>query len=165
MASWLHERYPEEITVVMQHWFDNLEVDDIGFSVTLNFGNNPEVLYIPYDAIITFVDPSVEFGVKFEQTDAASKSGDAAYSIARTTNKKETSEKTDQSSAPRRSSPTGKKTRILFGLTNFANSNFFILPKSSVVHRPIGYTEKIRRPYPIQWPRKPVTLRLSLQID
>jgi hypothetical protein len=119
MAPWLHERYPEEITVVMQHWFDNLEVDDIGFSVTLNFGNNPEVLYIPYDAIITFVDPSVEFGVKFEQTDAASKSGDAAYSIARTTNKKETSEKTDQSSAPRRSSPTEEKDADIVRLDEF----------------------------------------------
>ena len=37
MAPWLHERYPEEITVVRQLWFDNLEVDDIGVSVTLNF--------------------------------------------------------------------------------------------------------------------------------
>jgi hypothetical protein len=50
----------------MQHWFDNLEVTDEGFSVTLNFGDQPEPLYIPYDAIRTFVDPSVEFGLRFE---------------------------------------------------------------------------------------------------
>ena len=50
----------------MQHWFDNLEVTDEGFSVTLNFGDSPEPLYIPYDAIRTFVDPSVEFGLRFE---------------------------------------------------------------------------------------------------
>ena len=40
---------------------------DDGFAVTLNFGDAPEPLYIPYDAIRTFVDPSVEFGLRFEQ--------------------------------------------------------------------------------------------------
>jgi hypothetical protein len=66
IADWLSDRYPGEMTVVIQHWFDNLEVTDEGFSVTLNFGNQPEPLYIPYDAIKTFVDPSVEFGLRFE---------------------------------------------------------------------------------------------------
>lgn len=66
MADWLSDRYPEEMTVVMQHWYDNLEVTDEGFAITLNFGDNPEPLYIPYDAIRTFVDPSVEFGLRFE---------------------------------------------------------------------------------------------------
>lgn len=66
MAEWLHARYPEEITIVVQHWFDNLEVGKDGFSITLNFGNQPEPLYVPFDAITTFVDPSVEFGLKFE---------------------------------------------------------------------------------------------------
>ena len=71
MASWLFERYPGEITIVMQNWFDNLKVDHAGFAVTLNFGNNPEPLYVPYGAITTFVDPSVEFGVRFEQTNGS----------------------------------------------------------------------------------------------
>ncbi|WP_101068058.1 SspB family protein [Roseovarius salinarum] len=73
LAGWLRERYPSEMTVVMQHWFDDLEVTDEGFSVTLNFGDAPENLYVPYDAIQTFVDPSVEFGLRFEtqQTDEA----------------------------------------------------------------------------------------------
>ena len=66
LADWLKERYPSEMTVVMQHWFDDLEVTDQGFSVTLNFGDAPENLYVPYDAIETFVDPSVEFGLRFE---------------------------------------------------------------------------------------------------
>ncbi|MGY6632602.1 MAG: SspB family protein [Alkalilacustris sp.] len=66
MADWLRERYPEEITIVIQNWFDNLVVDDDGFAITLNFGNNPEPLYVPLDAISTFVDPSVEFGLRFE---------------------------------------------------------------------------------------------------
>ncbi|MCK0148912.1 ClpXP protease specificity-enhancing factor SspB [Marivita sp. S6314] len=69
IADWLSDRYPGEMTVVMQHWFDNLEVTGDGFAVTLNFGDAPERLYIPYDAILTFVDPSVEFGLRFESSD------------------------------------------------------------------------------------------------
>ncbi|EEB84842.1 conserved hypothetical protein [Roseobacter sp. GAI101] len=76
LADWLSDRYPGEMTVVMQHWYDKLEVTEEGFSVTLNFGDAPEPLYIPYDAIRTFVDPSVEFGLKFEQQDSGS--GDRA---------------------------------------------------------------------------------------
>lgn len=66
IADWLRERYPDEMTVVIQHWFENLEVTADGFSVTLNFGNQPEPLVIPFDAVRTFVDPSVEFGLRFE---------------------------------------------------------------------------------------------------
>jgi len=71
LADWLRERYPSEMTVVMQHWFDALEVGDEGFAVTLNFGEAPERLYVPYEAIRTFVDPSVEFGLRFETQDDA----------------------------------------------------------------------------------------------
>jgi hypothetical protein len=66
MADWLKERYPTEMTVVIQHWYENLSVTDEGFSITLNFGNNPEPMVIPFDALRTFVDPSVEFGLRFE---------------------------------------------------------------------------------------------------
>ena len=66
IADWLRARYPSEMTIVLQHWFDNLMVDDDGFTVTLNFGNQPEPLRIPFDALRTFVDPSVEFGLRFE---------------------------------------------------------------------------------------------------
>ena len=66
VADWIKERYPEEMTIVIQHWFDNLDVNDKCFSITLNFGDNPENLTIPWDSILTFVDPSVEFGLRFE---------------------------------------------------------------------------------------------------
>lgn len=69
MADWLRARYPEEMTIVIQHWFDNLTVTPDGFSVTLNFGNAPEPLSIPFDSLRTFVDPSVEFGLRFETQD------------------------------------------------------------------------------------------------
>lgn len=66
LADWLRARYPEEMTIVVQHWFDNLVVTDEGFDITLNFGDNPEPLHVPFDAVRTFVDPSVEFGLRFE---------------------------------------------------------------------------------------------------
>jgi hypothetical protein len=66
IADWLRARYPQEMTVVIQHWFENMVVTDEGFSITLNFGNQPEPLIIPFDSLRTFVDPSVEFGLRFE---------------------------------------------------------------------------------------------------
>lgn len=70
IAGWLTDRYPEEMTIVVQNWFENLDVTDQGFSITLSFGDNPEPLYIPYDALKSFVDPSVEFGLRFESVDS-----------------------------------------------------------------------------------------------
>lgn len=69
IADWMQDRFPDDMTIVLQHWFEDLTVTDIGFSVTLNFGDAPETLFVPYDAINTFVDPSVEFGLRFEMQD------------------------------------------------------------------------------------------------
>ena len=77
MADWLRERYPEEMTIVIQHWFDNLKVTHEGFWITLNFGNSPEPLYIPFDSVRTFVDPSVEFGLRFETQDSEDEAEEA----------------------------------------------------------------------------------------
>lgn len=66
LAEWLADRYPEEMTIVIQHWYDNLNIDEDGFDITLNFGDRAEPLRVPFDAILTFVDPSVEFGLRFE---------------------------------------------------------------------------------------------------
>lgn len=60
----------------MQHWYDDLDVDDAGFGITLNFGDQPERIYIPFDAIRTFVDPSVEFGLEFETAESDEDDGD-----------------------------------------------------------------------------------------
>jgi uncharacterized protein len=92
LADWLSDRYPGEMTVVMQHWYDNLEVGDDGFSVTLNFGDAPEPLYIPYDAIKTFVDPSVEFGLRFESAEDEEDEDDSTPTLAEITADQEESE-------------------------------------------------------------------------
>ncbi len=62
----LAEQWPNEMTIILQHQFSNLVVDDAGFGVTLSFRFIPEQLYIPFDAVTVFSDPSVEFGLKFE---------------------------------------------------------------------------------------------------
>ncbi len=61
----LRAQYPDEMTVVLQHQFWGLETDDDGFEVTLSFGGISERLVIPWDAMVGFVDPSVEFGLRF----------------------------------------------------------------------------------------------------
>jgi uncharacterized protein len=78
LADWLRERYPDDMTVVMQHWFDGLKVTQQGFAVTLNFGEQPEPMYIPFDAVRTFVDPSVEFGLRFETHDSEDEDDESA---------------------------------------------------------------------------------------
>ena len=62
----LIERYPDEITIVLQHRFWGLKVHDDRFEVGLSFNRKPEHLKIPFDAIIAFVDPSVQFALQFD---------------------------------------------------------------------------------------------------
>ncbi|WP_424931483.1 SspB family protein [Amaricoccus macauensis] len=69
MAASLKARYPEDMTIVMQEWFEDLAVAQDRFSVTLSFGGVPETIVVPFDAIKTFIDPSVEFGLKFDAQD------------------------------------------------------------------------------------------------
>ncbi|TAN50956.1 MAG: hypothetical protein EPN26_09560 [Rhodospirillales bacterium] len=66
----LRARYPEEITIVIQHQFWNLEVGEDGFSVGLSFGGVRETLVVPFAAVTAFADPSCKFGLQF-QTEAA----------------------------------------------------------------------------------------------
>lgn len=65
LSNMLRNRYPYEMTVVLQYQFHNLRVDPNGFSVMLNFGGIPEEIYVPFDSMIAFVDPSVQFGLQF----------------------------------------------------------------------------------------------------
>jgi hypothetical protein len=69
LADWLRDRYPEEMMIVIQNWYDDLVIEEDSFSVTLNFGDAPERLTVPFDSILTFVDPSVEFGWRFERNE------------------------------------------------------------------------------------------------
>ena len=64
-------QYPEEMTVILQHQFWDLVVTEDRFEVGLSFGGIPERLVVPFSAIKSFFDPSVQFGLQFEPADAA----------------------------------------------------------------------------------------------
>lgn len=66
LSQRMREKYPEEMTIVLQHQFWDLNVTDVSFEVGLSFGGIPEKLLIPFSALKGFFDPSVKFGLQFE---------------------------------------------------------------------------------------------------
>jgi hypothetical protein len=77
MSRRLAEQWPQELTIILQHQYSNLSVEDEGFGVTLSFRSVPEHIYIPYDSITGFYDPSVEFGLRFEIADVEEEAEEA----------------------------------------------------------------------------------------
>lgn len=73
----LRERYPQEMTIVLQHQFWDLEVNETAFEVGLSFSGVPEHLVVPFTAIKGFADPSVNFGVQFIDLQAEARDGGA----------------------------------------------------------------------------------------
>lgn len=93
----LRAKYPQEMTIVLQHEFWDLTVGEQAFEVRLNFDRKPEILVIPFDAVTGFFDPAVEFGLKFEM---ATEPAGAAPAVA-----------APQAPAPRPASPEKTKPR------------------------------------------------------
>jgi uncharacterized protein len=71
LSQRMRAQYPKEMTVVLQHQFWDLGVTEDAFEVGLSFGGVPERLSVPFAAVKKFFDPSVEFGLEFEQVDVA----------------------------------------------------------------------------------------------
>ncbi|MFZ3178658.1 MAG: ClpXP protease specificity-enhancing factor SspB [Methylocystis silviterrae] len=67
----LAEQWPSELTIILQHQYSDLEVDEEGFGVTLSFRSVAEHLYVPFSAVTGFFDPAVEFGLRFESAEDA----------------------------------------------------------------------------------------------
>jgi len=65
----LKQRFPDEMTIVLQNKFWDLVVTDVGFSVGLTFNQIPAKLVVPFSAITAFVDPAVDFGLQFQSTE------------------------------------------------------------------------------------------------
>ncbi|KAB2851754.1 MAG: hypothetical protein F9K44_00460 [Hyphomicrobiaceae bacterium] len=81
----LKEKYPEEMTVVLQHRFWDLTVTEERFEVKLTFDSIPERLSVPFSAIKVFFDPSVPYGLQFEESDLVGQAADQAadeYGVA-----------------------------------------------------------------------------------
>jgi hypothetical protein len=74
----LRKEYPEEMTIVLEHQFWDLEPGEERFEITLSFNKVHERLSIPFDAVTAFADPSVQFGLKFEAIDELTEGAIAA---------------------------------------------------------------------------------------
>ncbi len=84
LSERMRGQYPDAMTIVLQHQFWDLTVDDDGFEVGLSFGGVPERVAVPFDAVTAFFDPAVQFGFQFETLDkqAAEQPGTAAEAPA-----------------------------------------------------------------------------------
>lgn len=69
LSDALKKKYPDEMTIVLQHQFDELIVSDEHFSVILSFDNVKERISVPFDALVAFADPSVKFGLQFRHAE------------------------------------------------------------------------------------------------
>lgn len=76
IASRLIAQYPDEMTIVIQHQFWGLAVDDDSFEITLSFSGKNERLFVPLDAVTGFADPSVNFGLQFKAVDTGEENGE-----------------------------------------------------------------------------------------
>ena len=66
VSNRVREQYPDQLTIVLQHQFWDLEVGETGFGIGLSFSDVPEKLYVPYSAVRGFYDPSVNFELEFD---------------------------------------------------------------------------------------------------
>jgi len=88
MSDRLRVQYPEQMTIILQHQFWDLAVTERGFEVGLSFGGVPEKLAIPFDAITGFFDPSVQFGLQFEDVSEGEERSPAANAQDKAAKKK-----------------------------------------------------------------------------
>ena len=77
LSKRLKDKYPSEMTIVLQHRYWDLSVSDSGFEVKLTFDGIPERLVVPFAAIRVFFDPSVRYGLQFEDPNAEPESGES----------------------------------------------------------------------------------------
>ena len=78
IADFLRTEYPQEMTIVLQHQFWDLIVDDDGFEVTLSFNNRNQRLRIPFAAVTAFADPAINFALQLKPMNGVSEEAAAA---------------------------------------------------------------------------------------
>jgi hypothetical protein len=85
LSDRLRAQYPETMTIILQHQFWDLAVTERAFEVGLSFGGIGELLAVPFDSIVAFYDPAVQFGFQFEAIDAAAagEGSEAAKDVAK----------------------------------------------------------------------------------
>ena len=114
MSDRLRAQYPDEMTIILQHQFWDLKVSEDEFEVGLSFGGVPERLTVPFDAINGFFDPSVQFGLQFEEVAEGEKRSVPANAQEPVTKKKRSPTNppaTDEEPAARAAAPASAPKR------------------------------------------------------
>jgi len=70
IPDWMKGKYPDKMTIIIRNWFENLNVSEKKFEISLNFNNNVERLIIPFNSIELFANPSVEFAKSFNKVNS-----------------------------------------------------------------------------------------------
>lgn len=83
IADWLKEKHPHEMVIVLQHQFWGLVAAEDYFEISLNFNKVAEQLHVPYDAVVSFYDPSVQFGLDFDVGEDPAKTEAGAHAPGR----------------------------------------------------------------------------------
>ena len=71
IPHWMKEKYPDKMTIIIRNWFEDLNVTEKKFEISLNFNNNVERLIIPFNSLELFADPSVDFAISFNQVNSS----------------------------------------------------------------------------------------------
>ena len=110
LSDRLRAQYPETMTIILQHQFWDLAVGERAFEVGLAFGGISERLAVPFDSIVAFYDPAVQFGFQFETIETtAGERGDAAKDAAKAAPAREDKSAQKPAALPPGKSAAGKK--------------------------------------------------------
>ena len=107
IPDWMKEKYPDKMTIIIRNWFENLDVSEKKFEISLNFNNTVERLTIPFSSLELFADPSVNFAISFNQ---ATKMSDTAA---------ERSEEKSHKNIKKKKATLNKKNENVIDLKNF----------------------------------------------
>ena len=107
IPDWMKEKYPDKVTIIIRNWFENLNVTEKKFDISLNFNNTVEHLTIPFSSLELFADPSVDFAISFDQANNLSNS------------KTEIKAEKGEENAGKKKNKLNKKNNNVIDLTNF----------------------------------------------
>ena len=107
IPDWMKEKYPDKMTIIIRNWFENLDVTEKKFEISLNFNNTVERLTIPLSSLELFADPSVDFAISFNQVTKMSDTG------------AERSEEKSDKNTDKKKATLNKKNENVIDLKNF----------------------------------------------
>jgi len=111
MPGYLSAEHPDEMTIVLQHQFEDLVVNEDALWVTLRFNGKPERLRIPFDALVSFADPSVNFGLQIKVGEGMDAEGGVDFGLGGADNRDDEGDASRRDAAaarPRASDGTGE---------------------------------------------------------